>query len=91
MFGVDATEQPYENENAAIFALATLSWPIMFFVAWKYTKDTNYMDETDVVVPIHVRKELGLDADGASAKVLSHEQAAGEGGGIESEKGEGLA
>jgi len=57
-FGTDATAQPYENENAAFFALATLCWPILFFVAYKYTLDTNYFKEETVVVPVHVRKEL---------------------------------
>lgn len=59
-FGVDATEPPYQNENAAYFALATTSWPIMFFIAWKYTSDTNYLTETEVIVPVHVRQELGI-------------------------------
>ncbi|KAI1622024.1 hypothetical protein EDD37DRAFT_687827 [Exophiala viscosa] len=61
-FGVDATAQPYENENGAYFALATLCWPILYFVAWKYLKDTNYLDEDSVIVPLHVRKDLHLDA-----------------------------
>lgn len=66
-FGVDATAPPYENENAAYFSLATICWPILAFVAYKCTTDTNYGTEHDVVVPIHVRKELqidGLTADG---------------------------
>ncbi|EED17435.1 conserved hypothetical protein [Talaromyces stipitatus ATCC 10500] len=60
-FGVDATAQPYENENAAYFALTTLCWPILYFITWKCTTDTNYMKEDTVIVPIHVRKEIGLD------------------------------
>jgi len=36
-FGVDATAQPYENENAAYFALSTICWPILYFIAWKCT------------------------------------------------------
>lgn len=59
-FGVDATAPPYQNENAAYFALATTSWPIMFFIAWKYTNATNYLMEDGVIVPIHVRDELGV-------------------------------
>lgn len=59
-FGVDATSPPYENENAAYFALATTSWPIMFFIAWRYTTTTNYLTEKDVIVPVHVREELGI-------------------------------
>lgn len=59
-FGVDATAQPYENENAAWFALATLCWPIMAFVAWKCVTDTNYNKEENVVIPIHMRKKLGV-------------------------------
>jgi hypothetical protein len=57
---VDATSQPYENENAAWFALATICWPILYFVAWKCTTDTNYMKEKSVITPVHVRKELGM-------------------------------
>lgn len=57
-FGVDATSQPYENENAAWFALTTLCWPILYFIAWKCTTDTNYMKEETVVTPVHMRKEL---------------------------------
>lgn len=60
-FGVDATVQPYENENAAYFALSTLCWPILYFVAWKCTTDTNYLTEAGVVAPLHVRKELGIE------------------------------
>ena len=59
-FGVDATAQPYENENGAYFALATLCWPILYFVSWRYLKDTNYLDEDNVIVPLHVRKDLHL-------------------------------
>lgn len=55
-FGTDATAQAYENENAAIFALATLCWPILYFVAWKYTTDTNYFREVDVIAPLHVQQ-----------------------------------
>lgn len=32
----------------------------MFFIAWKYTSDTNYLTETEVIVPVHVRQELGI-------------------------------
>ena len=60
-FGVDATAQPYENENAAYFALSMLCWPILYFIAWKCTTDTNYLIEGSVIAPIHVRKELGGD------------------------------
>lgn len=62
-FGVDATSQPYENENAAWFALTTICWPILYFVAWNCTTDTNYMREESVVTPVHVRKELGMADD----------------------------
>ncbi|KAL1867535.1 hypothetical protein VTK73DRAFT_4138 [Phialemonium thermophilum] len=60
-FGVDATAQPYENENAAYFALATLCWPILYFIAWRCISSTNYFKEESVVVPIHVRKDLHLE------------------------------
>lgn len=59
-FGVDATSQPYENENAAWFALTTICWPILYFIAWKCTTPTNYMKEKTVIAPVHVRKELGV-------------------------------
>ncbi|KAH8805488.1 hypothetical protein F5884DRAFT_799458 [Xylogone sp. PMI_703] len=57
-FGTDATAQPYENENAAYFALTMLCWPIMFFVAWKATLDTNYFLEETVIVPVHIREQI---------------------------------
>ncbi|KAF2165583.1 hypothetical protein M409DRAFT_36848 [Zasmidium cellare ATCC 36951] len=60
-FGVDATSQPYENENAAYFALSLITWPILYFVAWKYTTPTNYLLEDDVIAPVHVREELGVE------------------------------
>jgi hypothetical protein len=60
-FSTDATTQPYKKENAAFFALATLCWPILYFVAYKYTTDTNYYRGESVVVPIHLRSEKGVD------------------------------
>ncbi|OAA55294.1 Major facilitator superfamily domain, general substrate transporter [Niveomyces insectorum RCEF 264] len=60
-FGVDATVQPYENENAGYFALTTICWPILYFVAWKCVNDTNYDKEENVIVPLHVRKEMHLE------------------------------
>ncbi|KAK0255925.1 hypothetical protein LTS09_009227 [Friedmanniomyces endolithicus] len=60
-FGVDATAQPYENENAAYFALSTICWPILYYVVWKCTTDTNYLTEEGVIAPVHVRKELALE------------------------------
>lgn len=65
-FGVDATEQPYENENAAYFALTTLCWPILYFVAWKYTSDTNYFKEETVIAPLHVRPDKAIEGAGSS-------------------------
>ncbi|KAJ6445379.1 Glycerol 2-dehydrogenase (NADP(+)) [Purpureocillium lavendulum] len=56
-FGVDATDQPYENENAAYFALTTMCWPILFYVAWKYTSETNYFKEETVIAPLRVRPD----------------------------------
>ena len=57
-FGCDASAQPYENENAAFFALTMLCWPSLYYVVWKYINDTNYLIEENVIVPIHTRKEL---------------------------------
>lgn len=76
-FGVDATAQPYRNENAAYFALTTLCWPILYFVAWKYTTTTNYMKEDSVIVPVHVRKEMVLEGaavHGATSDEAEQEQ-----------------
>jgi hypothetical protein len=58
-----ATAQPYENENAAYFALTMLCWPILYFITWKCTTATNYLSEDGVIAPMHVRKELGIDSD----------------------------
>ncbi|EXJ73194.1 uncharacterized protein A1O5_02954 [Cladophialophora psammophila CBS 110553] len=65
-FATDATAQPYSNEGAAIFALTTICWPILWFVVKNYTTATQYYKEENVVVPIHVRKEMGYleDANG---------------------------
>jgi len=52
---------PFKNLNAALFALTTLCWPIVYFAGYKYTTDTNYGNEDTVIVPIHVRHELGLE------------------------------
>ncbi|KIW25919.1 uncharacterized protein PV07_09053 [Cladophialophora immunda] len=60
-FGLNATRIPYQNINGALFALTTLCWPILFFIAYKYATDTNYGKEETVTIPIHVRKELGFD------------------------------
>jgi hypothetical protein len=60
-FGLNATRIPYQNINGALFALTTLCWPILFFIAYKYTTDTNYGKEESVTIPMHVRKELGFD------------------------------
>ncbi|KXL49290.1 hypothetical protein M433DRAFT_132666 [Acidomyces richmondensis BFW] len=59
-FGIDATAQPYENENAAYFTLSTICWPILYFVTWKCTTNTNYLSESGVIAPVHVRKELSF-------------------------------
>ena len=56
-FGIDSTKTPYERENGAYFALATISWPIMFFIAWKCTVDSNYFREEGVGIPVHVQLE----------------------------------
>jgi hypothetical protein len=67
------------NENAALFSLSILSWPIMFFVTWRYAKDTQYYNEDGVIVPIHVRKEMGYlkSEDGKQAEVTTSNSRAG--------------
>ncbi len=59
-FATDATSQPYSNEGGAIFALTTICWPLMWYVVKTYATDTQYFKEENVVVPIHVRKEMGF-------------------------------
>lgn len=66
-FGIDATMQPYENENAAWFALSTISWPLLYFVTWKCTSATNYHKEHGVIAPIEARKEAESEKVGAVA------------------------
>ena len=56
-FGIDSKKTPYERENGAYFALATISWPILFFIAWKCTTDSNYFREEGVGIPVHVQLE----------------------------------
>jgi len=48
---------PYAIENVAYFAITTLAWPIMLFIAARYTTDTNYFKEPGVGVPAHIRNE----------------------------------
>jgi hypothetical protein len=56
-FGIDASFVPYQTENAAYFAVTTLAWPIMLFIAVKCTTDTNYFKESGVGVPVHIQVE----------------------------------
>ena len=63
MFAMDSTATPYSHENAAIFALSAISFPILLFVTWKYAKDTQYYNEEGVIVPLHVRTELSHSAE----------------------------
>jgi hypothetical protein len=56
-FGIDSTKAPYDRENWACFALAMISWSIIFFVAWKCTTDSNYFREDGVGIPVHVQLE----------------------------------
>lgn len=72
-FGVDATAQPYENENAAYFALTMLCWPSLYYVIWRYVTDTNYFLEENVIVPIHARKELKFQEEQRVQTVSSHQ------------------
>lgn len=51
---------PFVNINAAFFALTVLCWPVLYFTG-QSTLDTNYGVEETVVIPIHVKRELGLD------------------------------
>jgi hypothetical protein len=37
-----------------------LCWPSLYYVVWKYMKDTNYFLEENVIVPIHARKQLQI-------------------------------
>lgn len=60
-FGVDATTPSYQVENAYLFALVTLCWPVLYWVAWKFTTNTNYFHEENVVVPTHVREKMQID------------------------------
>ena len=46
-----------------------MSWPILAYVCARYTLDTNYNKEEDVVVPIHVAKEMGLYKDYAQGSI----------------------
>jgi hypothetical protein len=54
-FGIDASLVPYRTENAVYFAITTLAWPILLFIAVKYTTDTNYFKESGIVVPVHIQ------------------------------------
>lgn len=62
-FGINASLSPFKSVNAGFFAFITLCWPILYFVVWKTATDTNYGKEESVVVPVHVRQEMGLEDD----------------------------
>jgi hypothetical protein len=68
-FACDSTSQPYENENAAFFALTMICWPSLFYVTWMYATATNYFKEEGVIVPVHIRKEMSMDVLGTSPVV----------------------
>jgi hypothetical protein len=59
-FALNATAIPFEHINGALFALTTISWPVLYYVAYNCTTDTNYGKEKTVVIPVHVRRELDL-------------------------------
>lgn len=61
-FGLNASAVPFENINAALFSLSTLCWPILYYTAFNNVTDTNYGKESEVVVPIRARYELGLES-----------------------------
>jgi hypothetical protein len=60
-FGLCAAHVPFRNIAGAFFALSTLMWPILYYVVWKYTTNTNYGTETMVIPPVHMQEELNLD------------------------------
>lgn len=59
-FGLNASGVNFQNVNGALFALTTLGWPVLYYTVVKHTPDTNYGKEDSVVVPVHLRQELGL-------------------------------
>ena len=68
-FGVDSASPPYENENGGYFALSFITWPILYFIAWRFTTETNYLQEGNVVVPVHVREEMGVEGENVEEAV----------------------
>jgi hypothetical protein len=72
-FGLNASGISFQRTSAALFAMTTLSWPILLYIANQCT-DTNYGTEENVIVPIHVRHELGLDDKKEIEETVPHEK-----------------
>lgn len=88
-FGIDSTKTPYEQENGAYFALATISWPILVFIAWRCTTDSNYFREEGVGIPVHVQLEHDKKAQVIDGQVVGEKgdvQPVAEGGGVGKEE-----
>ncbi|OAL35292.1 hypothetical protein AYO20_05343 [Fonsecaea nubica] len=62
-FGINASLLPFENVNGEFFAISTLCRPILYFVVWKTATETSYGTEEDVIVPVHIRQEMGIGDD----------------------------
>jgi hypothetical protein len=60
-FGVDATSPNYKSESGGWFAVTTLSWPILFYLAFTQISDTNYDQEIDVIAPTHIQERLQVN------------------------------
>jgi hypothetical protein len=54
------TAPNFQAECGGWFGVTTVSWPILWYIASQYLVDTNYTIEEDVIVPVHVRKELHI-------------------------------
>jgi hypothetical protein len=62
-FGIDSNSVPFLTEAAAYFSLAMLGLILCVFSAIKYTRDSRYGEEEDVVVPEAFERNRAWFAD----------------------------
>lgn len=66
-FGIDSNSVPFLTEAAAYFSLAMVGLILCVFSAIKYTRDSRYGEEEDVVVPEAFERNRAWFADSKPA------------------------
>ncbi|KFY04164.1 hypothetical protein V491_09445 [Pseudogymnoascus sp. VKM F-3775] len=58
-FGLEAGGVSYLAQTITQTLLMVISFPIMYFLVFKFVSDTNYFSESNVIPPDHVMREHG--------------------------------